>query len=114
MAHRDAYNIARKWLEDARQKGFKYQNLPEGSLTKYYNSKGLYQSNTTTDGSDSNFSGARFKMVRTVTSDKFTVESGGGTHPSDTALRTVVVTVTYVSSGEIVEQSWTHLVRSGV
>lgn len=102
-----AYNIARRWLEESRSLGHSYLNLPDGTTTKYYDPKGGGES-------DSAFNGARFRMDRVVTSDKYTTVSGGGQHPSDSSMRTVVITVTYVSGGEEVERTGTILVRSGV
>ena len=102
-----AYNLARRSLEDARQLGFNYLNLPDGTSTKYYDSVGANENGST-------FATARFRMDRVVASDKMTTVSGGGTHPSDTAIRTVVVTVTDVRNNEVVENTGTILVRSGV
>jgi hypothetical protein len=81
--------------------------LPEGTTTLYYDSVGGQENG-------SNFADARFRLDRTVTSDKFTTVSGGSTHPSDTSMRTVVVTVTDVRSNEVIEKTGTILVRSGV
>ena len=109
-----AYNIARRWLEDARQKGFPYTKLPEGTTTRYYTAKGMDSGGTDPNGSSSSFADAKFRMDRVVISDKFTTVSGGATHPADTSLRTVTVTVTRISTGQVVEQTGTTLVRSGV
>jgi outer membrane lipoprotein-sorting protein len=108
-----AYNLSRQSIEGARELGFRSKNpngsltLPDGSTTLYYDSLGKNES-------ASSFPNAKFKMVRTVASDKTTTFSGGATIPSDDAIRTITVTVYLLPTNEIVEQTGTFLARSGV
>jgi hypothetical protein len=99
-----AYNIARKALENAREAGFSGVNLPEGTLTLYYDSVGTSEGGTQQSTS-------RFRMLRTVTSDKHVI---GSTNPAPNAVRSVVIEVSYVGSGDVIERTGTVLVRSGV
>jgi len=102
-----AYNICRLNIENARQLGFDYHNLPEDrtGTTFYYDNLGQPLNSAPTEG---------FKAVRTVTSDEMATLGSGGQVPSDDALRTVVVVVTQIPSNQQVEQSGTILARSGV
>lgn len=103
-----AYNIARKCLEDVRQMGFSGTNIPDGTVTTYWDSKG---NKLNAAGST-----ARFILVRKVTSDK-TSTTSTGTQPADDAIRSVEVNVYYyptISVNTRIEQTGTILVRSGV
>ena len=101
-----AYNIARRNIEDARQFGFNYLNLPDGTTTLYYDTFGKNPSATA--------STSGFKMVRVVSSDRTTTLGTGGTHPADDAIRTVTVKVYLLPSNELIEQTGTLFARSGV
>jgi len=104
-----AYNICRQSLEDARRKGFNSTDgsgniaLLDGTTTTYCNSNGgNIQSSKQGD--------SRFKIVETVTSSA--TNSLG--QPAPDAIRTVVISVYYVSNNDLVETTGTLLVRSGV
>lgn len=101
-----AYNLARRTLENARATGFRYQNTPEGAVTSYYDAMGGSASSTQA-------SSHRFRVVRTVTSDRFSTTAGGPV-PSDTSIRAVIVEVYTLPENVLSHRVGTHLVRSGV
>ena len=101
-----AYNIARRALENTRQKGFKYQNLPDGSTTLYYDSLGNNQASAS-------FTGAKFKLVQSVSSDKMATLPTG-TVPADNALRAVVIQVYRLPENELLQTTGTYLARGGI
>jgi Tfp pilus assembly protein PilV len=102
-----SYNLARKSLENARQLGFSYLNLPEGTTNLYYDSMGNNPSAAQT-------SVHKFKLTRAVSSDKYTTLADGTVRPSDTAVRTVIIEVRRIKDTQLLHQVATHLVRSGV
>lgn len=105
-----AYNIARRGVEQARQLGFSGVNLPDGTYTRYY--EAVQRANDTSYLGEvaSPTSTTRFKMVRTVSTDK---KNSLG-QPADNAIRTVKVEVFYYPSNEKIDETGTLLVRSGV
>lgn len=100
-----AYNVARKALEDMRQKGFSGAYQPDGTVTTYYDSMGNKLNSAT--------SLTRFKLVQVIASDK-TSSTAGGTLPADDAMRSATVSIYYYPSNQLIEQTGTILVRSGV
>lgn len=101
-----AYNIARKTVENARQKGFPYQNLPDGTTTFYYDSLGNNES-------ASPFAAAKFKVVQTVTSDLLG-STPTGPVPAPDSLRRVLVQVYRLPDNTLIQSSGTNLSRGGV
>ena len=98
-----AYNLARQATEQIRQTGF--TNTPEGSTSAYYNLSEVSVSAAATS--------ARYEVVSSVTSS-VTVPGSSPGQPATDALRTVVVTVTLVSSGQVLFQSGCYLVNGGI
>jgi len=98
-----AYNLARQATEQIRQTGF--TNTPEGSTSAYYNLSEVSVSAAATS--------ARYEVVSSVTSS-VTVPGSSPVQPATDALRTVVVTVTLVSSGQVLFQSGCYLVNGGI
>jgi len=99
-----AYNIARDSIEQIRLQGF--YNANEGTTTAYYRRDNSFQPG----GQDSN---SRYKVVTTVKTDIFTTTSSG-TYPATDSIRTVVVTVTNLSTGKQVCSMGTNLVSAGI
>jgi len=93
-----ASNLARRTVEDAKILGF--DDLPDGTTTKYYSLSGAALSSST---------GASFKVVMAVTTDVF---DSDGT-PSDKALRSMLVTVTRQSDSTVLETTGTYLAKGG-
>lgn len=93
-----ASNLARRTIEDAKVLGF--DDLADGSTTRYYNTNGGVLSNST---------GASFKVTQTVTTD--TYDSDGT--PADSALRTLLVTVQRQSDSTTLETTATYLAKGG-
>jgi Tfp pilus assembly protein PilV len=112
-----AYNLARKSLEDARTKGAGYSVpslglrtyfLPEGATVTYYDANG---------GSESTTQNAnhRFSLTRTTTSDRLaTNPSSGQTFPADDAIREVSIVVRKLPGNQVLVETGTVIVRSGV
>lgn len=96
-----AYSMARSAVEAVREQGF--ANAAEGTTTVYYDSLATYPPST------SQVSSSIFSCSTVIVSDSF-----NGASPATTALRTVTVTVTRISSGLIVYQTTTALANSGV
>lgn len=99
-----AYNLSRRTVEDLKAQGFDI--APEGEVVRYYNSVGV--GGGTTQASDS-----VFKVVQTITSDKFTT-TPTGTRPANNALRSVLIRVYKLPDDEVLIETGTSLVRSGV
>lgn len=92
---------ARSEIERIRLAGF--ANAAEGSSTDYYDSTGSYPGSATQTAS------SVYAVQTTVTSDLL-----NGTSPATGALRTVCVSVSLVSSGSVVYQTYTALASGGV
>jgi Tfp pilus assembly protein PilV len=101
-----AYNLLRKSVESVRNLGFSYVFLPDGTVTTYYNSTGGDLSNVQN-------AGHKFKVIRTVTSDKYTT-TPTGPRPSADSMRTVRVQVQKLPTNELVCETATMVVRSGL
>jgi Tfp pilus assembly protein PilV len=97
------YSLVRQGVEVTKATGFWY--TAEGTATLYYDQNGANESKTA--------SGQTYKMVTTVTSSSLETQNGV-TRPSDNAIRTVVVVVSRVSTGEELSRSGTFLVRGGL
>lgn len=99
-----AYNLGRQAMESVKVSGF--TSAAEGSTTAYY------------DGTQATVSAssARYSVTTNIVSD--TVSSGtagvAGAVPSDTALRTVTITVTLYSTSQTLYQTNTYLAKGGV
>lgn len=100
-----AYAVGRHALEEVKQTGFRY--APEGTTTLYYDISGANESTVGT-------SACVYRVTTTITSDRFDTSSTGIQVPADDALRTVVVTVTYLPTNQTAYQTGTLLVRSGI
>lgn len=98
-----AYQLARIAVEQTKEIGF--YNAPEGTVTTYYD----VQENVVTGVSVA----CRYSVVVAITSSS-TVAGSSPVAPSNTALRTVIVTVTDTQTGTMLYQTGTYLVRSGV
>ena len=98
-----AYNLARQATEQVRETGF--YNTSEGSSTTYYD----VQQNSVSAGAAS----CRYQVSLSVTSTT-TVPGSNPVQPGNDALRTVVITVTSKSTGQILVQTGTYLARSGI
>jgi len=94
-----AISLARRGIEEA--KGLGFINLAEGTITRYYDVNG--NGGATTTGSTD-----RFKVSTAVTSDAL---SGGV--PTQTALRTVIVTVYRSGDNSVLETTGTYLAWGG-
>ena len=101
-----AYNLARRSLENARATGFSHTLTPEGTTVTYYDSMGGNASVTQT-------ATHRFRVTRTVSSDRYS-DTSSGPRPAPDSVRTVVVEVHRVPGNSLIERVGTHLVRSGV
>lgn len=101
-----AYNLARRTLENARATGFSHLLTPEGTTTTFFDATGGSQSSTQT-------ANHRFRVRRTVTSDRYS-DTSTGPRPAADSVRTVVVEVHRVPENSLIERVGTHLVRSGV
>ncbi|MCL5283866.1 MAG: prepilin-type N-terminal cleavage/methylation domain-containing protein [Armatimonadetes bacterium] len=101
-----SYNLGRQAVERTKMLGF--ANAPEGTSTTYYDG----DQNQVGSGSGS----AVYKVTTSIVSDSVQSGSPGqpGAVPSDTALRTVTVTVTVISTGKVVYQTNTYLARGGI
>jgi len=95
-----AMSLARRGIEEAKSLGF--ANLAEGTITRYYDVNGSGGLTTTTTSTD------RFKVATAVTSDALT--SGV---PTQTALRTVIVTVYRSKDNAVLETTGTYLAWGG-
>ena len=93
-----ASNLARRTVEDAKVQGF--DDLPDGTTTKYYNLSGASLSSST---------GSTFKVVMVVATDVYDPD---GT-PSDKALRSILVTVSRQSDSTALETTGTYLAKGG-
>lgn len=98
-----AYTVGRYALENVRSQGF--YNAAEGATTTYYAIDG--SGPHTTQGAD------RYKVVVTITSDKFQTLNGVTT-PADDALRAVKAVVTDLATSATFYTAGTNLVRAGV
>lgn len=100
-----AYAIGRHALEEVKETGFRY--AMEGTTNLYYDSGGANES--TAQGTSS-----IYQVTTTITSDKLSTSSTGSQIPADDALRTVVLTVTYLPKTQTLYSTGTFLVRSGL
>lgn len=112
-----AYNLGRQAMERMKLAGFNntppgtttglYPDATEGTTTLYYNGN---------LGALGSASGARFSVTTSVTSSAVKSGTAGvaGAVPSDTALRTVTVTVKLISTNQTLYQASTYLVRAGI
>ncbi len=95
------YSMARSAVESVREQGF--TNAAEGNTTVYYDGNATYPPST------SKASGSVYSCLTNVTSDTFS-----GASPATTALRTVTVTVTRISTSQVVYTTTTALANLGV
>lgn len=95
-----AMSLARRGIEEAKDLGF--ANLAEGTITRYYDVNGSGGLTTATPSTD------QFKVATAVSSDAL---SGGV--PTQTALRTVTVTVSRASDNTVLEKTGTYLAWGG-
>gem|GEM_PF-5711430 len=98
-----AYSVGRNSLENVRSLGF--YNATEGTTTSYYASNGTGPSST--QGSN------RYRVVVTVTTDKFAT-TGGVTVVAEDALRAVKVVVTDLGTSSTIYSAGTTLARGGI
>lgn len=100
-------NLARQQMETIKETGFTYTSeAPATSpIVHYYD---INENNV-----DSTPSSARYTVSTTVVSDA-TVSGSNPVTPTNTALRTVTVTVALKSSGATLYQLVSYLARSGV
>ena len=94
------YTLGRRAMEEVKQTGF--QDTPEGTTTAYYDGQGGSRSTAQTAAHAYSVSTAVFSDVLS------------GTGPASTALRTVTVTVTFISTGKTVYTCSTYLARAGI
>lgn len=101
-----AYNLGRQTIERTKMLGF--ANAPEGTFTTYYD--GDQNQVSQTSGS------AVYQVTTSIVSDATQSGSPGqiGAVPASSALRTVTVTVSLVSSGKVVYQTNTYLADDGI
>jgi Tfp pilus assembly protein PilV len=96
-----AYSMARSAVENVHQQGF--SNAAEGTTTVYYDGSATYPPST------SQVATSVYSCQTSIVSDSF-----NGANPATTALRTVTVTVTRISSGLILYQTTTALANQGI
>ena len=96
-----ACTVGRSAIEAVRLAGF--ANAVEGTQTTYYDSNGSYPPATTSS------SLSTFAAQTTIVSDLL-----NGSTPAPGALRTVTVTVSLISTGQVVYQTYTTLASGGV
>lgn len=98
-----AYCLGRRALEQVKFNTFK--TAAEGTYTYYYDGNQAAVSSTA----------ARYRVTVSVVSDQVKSGTAGvaGAQPADAALRTVTVTVQLHTSGEVLYQTATYLVRAG-
>ncbi len=102
-----ACTLARNTLETIRENGFYYTaEAPASTPVVHY-----YDGNQ--NNLDSKPSSARYKVTTTVVSDR-TISGSNPVQPAEDALRTVTITVTPATSGKILYQTNTYLVRAGL
>ena len=93
--------VARSEMEQVRLEGF--SNAAEGSSTDYYDGNCTYPASTTQTSS------SVYSVQTSVTTDLM-----NGSSPAAGALRTVCVSVSLVSSGQVVYQTYTALAYEGL
>jgi type II secretory pathway pseudopilin PulG len=102
-----AYNLARQKVEEVKQQGF--YNVAEATtsapVTEYYSAAMAKQG--------SNNSATQYIVTTSVVSDA-TKSGVSPTAPTDTAIRTVTVTVKTKLTGEVLCTMYTYLARSGI
>lgn len=103
-----AYAVGRDAIELVRTQGFDYAvggTGADGSETFYYDRDGVKLGSST---------GAEYSATITVTSDVSETTADGSVRPTDQAIRTVIVVVVRLSTGQEVHREGTMLARSGV
>ncbi len=101
-----AYSLGRYTVEQVKMSGFTGQ--PEGTATAYFDGNQNAVSSTS--------SAKRYTVTTSVVSSQVSSGTAGqsGAVWTNSALRTVTVTVTLASSGRALFQTTTYLVRAGI
>jgi ABC-type Na+ efflux pump permease subunit len=101
-----AYNLGRQTMETVKMSGF--QNAAEGAVTVYYD--GMQNAVTQASGN------ACYSVTTSITSDQVSsgVAGQAGATPATGALRTVIITVTFLDTGKTLYQTNTYMARYGV
>lgn len=94
------YSLGRRAMEEVKQTGF--QDSTEGTTTIYYDKTGGSRSATQA-------SNHMFSVTTVVATDVM-----NGSSPAPTALRTVTITVNFISTGASVYSCTTYLARAGI
>lgn len=102
-----ACDLARQTIETLKETGF--TQTPEAPASAPL----IHYFDVGTNNMDSNPNSARYKVTTTVVSDA-TVAGSSPTTPTNTALRTVTVTVTLVNGGKVLTTLTTYFARYGI